>query len=186
MPTGDVRRWSKLHETLRHQGTIDFSIKLQSHTSARAQQTQEESHANQMSASTSTAQTATAKQHVPAWKRIGLKLKYAKDTAEPSAPPQERAVPTLPESDIEPSAPKRQRNENTESARTSKPAKKRKTHAQSSREDEPDSSKATSTSSTAVNASSTSEAFTAALPVRTPSEALLKDNSRQRNSATQR
>lgn len=38
-----------------------------------------------MSPATVTSGTAAA-QHVPAWKRLGLKLKYAKETAEPSGP----------------------------------------------------------------------------------------------------
>lgn len=68
-------------------------------------------------------------QHVPAWKKLGLKLKYAKDTVEdssvqPAASPLQVTVKGAPEN-----IGKRSRDEDGET--TDGRAKKRKTHSKS-------------------------------------------------------
>ncbi|KAK4540408.1 hypothetical protein LTR36_009265 [Oleoguttula mirabilis] len=105
-----------------------------------------------MSASISPAQTVTTKQHVPAWKRIGLKLKYAKDTAEESTLGREQPVQESLGRDPEPKAFKRHRSEDGESGQSPNLAKKRKTLAESAREDEPQTTKPPLTSTTSVPA----------------------------------
>ncbi|KAI7283045.1 hypothetical protein KC345_g3151 [Hortaea werneckii] len=85
-----------------------------------------------MSQATVTSGTAAA-QHVPAWKRLGLKLKYAKDTAEPSGPASAEAGDSQKGS-------KRQFTSHAEET-TPKPSKKQKL----SQEDAQTSSKPNST-----------------------------------------
>ncbi|KAK5120661.1 hypothetical protein LTR85_006019 [Meristemomyces frigidus] len=132
-----------------------------------------------MSASTSPAHSTT-KQHVPAWKRLGLKLKYAKDTAEGSAPVPEQPAQHRLESSAEPKAAKRQRDEDGESGRTPKSAKKRKTVNKSSREDDQETSKAAFTSSASFAADTT-----AAIPSIHASQALPTKVSPHSGSATE-
>jgi len=91
-----------------------------------------------MSTATSSAQITAINQHVPAWKRLGLKLKYAKDTAEPTS---QRV------NNVEITASKRSTSKGDGGGQVSKPAKKRKTSTESSREDEPEVRKATKSSS---------------------------------------
>ncbi|KAI7471012.1 hypothetical protein KC351_g12363 [Hortaea werneckii] len=85
-----------------------------------------------MSQATVTSGTAAA-QHIPAWKRLGLKLKYAKETAEPSGPTSTEAGDSQKGS-------KRQSTSHAEET-TPKPSKKQKL----SQEDAQTSSKPNST-----------------------------------------
>ncbi|RMY73651.1 hypothetical protein D0863_03733 [Hortaea werneckii] len=85
-----------------------------------------------MSHATVNSGTAAA-QHIPAWKRLGLKLKYAKETAEPSGP-------ASPEAGDSQKGSKRQSTSHAEET-TPKPSKKQKL----SQEDAQTSSKPNST-----------------------------------------
>ncbi|KAK0903128.1 hypothetical protein LTR91_009872 [Friedmanniomyces endolithicus] len=63
-------------------------------------------------------------QHVPAWKRLGLKLKYAKDTAdEPAIPPQSKAKDRA---SLSTKPGKRTAEDDLEASTPSKPVKKQK------------------------------------------------------------
>lgn len=103
-----------------------------------------------MSGFANTTSISTTKQHIPAWKRLGLKLKYAKDTAEESVSQPEQRELSHARTGIELKQSKRQRSDGEVSNSSSKPAKKRKASAESPREDRPHSSNAPPSFATAT------------------------------------
>lgn len=78
--------------------------------------------------------SATANQpHVPAWKRLGLKLKYAKDTAAPdNGPSKSTTTPEL--SSDAPATKKRDRDDDVTSAIEDRSSKKSRKNHEKSRE----------------------------------------------------